>query len=303
MTMQPKTDYRHITVSPIAGACGAEIGGVDLAQPLDDATLAEIRQAFLDNLVIFFRDQDITPEQHKAFARHFGDLHINSFFPAVDGHDDVQLLIREPDATNPNVGGRWHSDVTYTAEPALGSMLYAKQVPAYGGDTMFANMYLAFETLSDGMKQLLRGLDAFHTAAENFSQRAAEAELPNSGAAGFKYAEDVEQDAVHPAVRTHPETGRDALYVNYVFTKYFIGMTREESAPILNYLFEHLTKPEFICRFKWENGSLAFWDNRCAQHFAINDYSGQRRHMNRVTIQGDAPFLASRKRDPGRAAA
>jgi taurine dioxygenase len=303
MTTETQAAYEHITVSPIAGALGAEIGNVDLSKPLDDAVIGEIRHAFLDNLVIFFRDQDITPEQHKTFARHFGDLHINSFFPTVEGHEDVQLLIKEPDDTRPNVGGRWHSDVTYTSKPALGSMLYAKEVPAYGGDTMFANMYLAYETLSDGMKELLRGLDAFHTAAENFSQRAAEAELGPVGSKGFVYSADVEQDAVHPAIRTHPETGRDALYINFVFTKYFVGMTREESAPILKFLCDHLSRPEFTCRFKWEKGSLAFWDNRCAQHFAINDYLGQRRHMNRVTVQGDAPFLASRKGDAKKAAA
>lgn len=301
MTTQSAPAYDRIAVNPISGALGAEIGNVDLSQPLDETTLAEIRRAFLDHLVIFFRDQELTPERHKTFARHFGDLHVNSFFPRVDGHDDVQLIVKEPTATA-NVGGRWHSDVTYTKRPALGSLLYARETPPYGGDTMFANMYLAYESLSDGMKTLLRNLDAYHSAAEGFAKRAAEAETPDSGSAGFVYSEDVEQEAVHPAIRTHPETGRDALYVNCAFTKSFEGLSREESAPILNYLFDHLGRPEFTCRFRWEPGSLAFWDNRCAQHFAINDYNGHRRHMNRVTVLGDEPFLATRT-DPERTAA
>ena len=301
MTSQAAPTYDRITVSPISGALGAEIGNVDLSQPLDDTTLAEIRRAFLDHLVIFFREQELTPEQHKAFARHFGDLHVNSFFPRVEGHEDVQLIVKEPTATA-NVGGRWHSDVTYTKRPALGSLLYAKETPPYGGDTMFANMYLAYESLSDGMKTLLRSLDAYHSAAEGFAKRAAEAETPDSGSAGFVYSEDVEQEAVHPAIRTHPETGRDALYINCAFTKSFDGLSRDESEPILNYLFDHLGRPEFTCRFRWEPGSLAFWDNRCAQHFAINDYHGHRRHMNRVTVLGDEPFLAARK-NPERTAA
>ena len=295
------TAYEHITVSPISGACGAEIGNVDLSKPLDAATLAEVRRAFVENLVIFFRDQDLTPDQHKAFARNFGDLHINSFFPRVDGHEDIQLIVKEP-TDRKNVGSVWHSDVTYTKRPALGSMLYAKEVPPYGGDTMFANMYLAYETLSDGMKALLRSLRAYHTAADNFSRAAAEAELPQTGRTGFVYSKDVEQEATHPAIRTHPESRRDALYVNKAFTKNFEGMTREESAPLLGFLFDHLARPEFTCRFRWTAGSLAFWDNRCVQHFALNDYHGHRRHMNRVTVLGDEPFLATRD-DPRRVAA
>jgi taurine dioxygenase len=285
-----KSTYEHIAVAPVTGALGAEIGSVDLSQPLSDGALSEIRRAFVENLVIFFRDQDITPEQHKAFARQFGDLHVNDFFPRVEGHDDVQLIVKEPSDTK-NVGGVWHSDVTYTKRPALGSLLYAKEVPPYGGDTLFANMYLAYETLSDGMRAMLRGLRAEHSAAENFARRAADA---RDSAAGFRYSEKAEQDATHPAIRTHPESGRDALYVNRSFTKSFAGMTREESAPLLNFLFDHLSRPEFTCRLRWQAGTLAFWDNRCAQHFALNDYHGYRRHMNRVTVLGDEPFLAER---------
>lgn len=289
MTAQ-QSAYKHITVAPVSGALGAEIGGVDLAKPHSDDALAEIRRAFVENLVIFFRDQDISPKQHKAFARHFGDLHVNDFFPRVDGHDDVQLIVKEP-GDSKNVGEVWHSDVTYTKCPALGSLLYAKEVPPFGGDTMFANMYLAYETLSDGMRALLRTLRAEHSAAENFAKRAAESK---SGTAGFRYSSDAEQEAVHPVIRTHPESGRDALYINRSFTKRFAGMTTEESEPLLGVLFDHLSRPEFTCRLRWTAGTLAFWDNRCVQHFAINDYHGHRRHMNRVTVLGDEPFLAER---------
>ncbi len=293
MSVVPQTDYRHITVRPISGALGAVIGGVDLSQPLSPEVIAEIRRALVENLVIFFRDQDLTPDQHKAFGRLFGDLHVNSFFPQVPGHEHVQLLVKEPQHRN-NIGERWHTDVSYTKRPALGSILYAKETPPYGGDTMFANMYLAYETLSDTMKEMLRGLRGYHSARENFAKRAAESDLPESASGGFKHSETVEQEAVHPLIRTHPESGRDALYVNRVFTTGIDGMKPEESAPILEYLFPHLCRPEFTCRFSWEPGSLAFWDNRCTQHSAINDYHGFRRHMNRVTILGDEPFLAER---------
>ncbi len=301
MNNRTETPYQHITVSPLAGALGAEIGGVDLARPLDDATLAEVRRAFLENLVIFFRDQDLSPEAHKAFARHFGELHVNTYFPTVEGHEDVQLIVKEPSDVK-NIGDRWHSDVTYKKQPALGSLLYAKETPAAGGDTMFSNMYLAFESLSEGMREMLRGLDGYHSAKERFQEIVADAAKPNQGGAGFTFQEGFEQEAVHPAIRTHPETGRDALYVNSSFTQRFDGLTVEESQPILKFLFDHVGRPEFTCRFHWTPGSLAFWDNRCAQHYAINDYNGHRRHMNRVTVLGDTPFLASRK-DPARVAA
>lgn len=290
------TKFQHISVSPIAGALGAEIEGVNLADPLPEAVLAEVREAFVENLVIFFRGQDITPDQQKAFAKNFGELHINDFIPKLEGHDEIQIISKEAHQ-RANAGGTWHSDVTYKRAPALGSMLYAKELPPFGGDTMFANMYLAYETLSDGMQELLRGLRAVHSAAENFSKRAEAArEKDGPGLSGFEYSETVEQVATHPVIRTHPESGKDALFVNSVFTKNFEGMTPEESAPILKFLFEHIARPEFSCRFRWSEGAIAFWDNRCAQHLALNDYHGHRRYMNRVTVLEDEPYLSTDRR-------
>jgi taurine dioxygenase len=279
--------YEHITVKPVAGAIGAEVFGVDLSRPVADAALDEIHRAFLDNCVVVFRDQDLTPDSQKAFARNFGSAHINDFFPTVEGHPDVQLVAKNPEDTR-NVGNRWHTDVSYVRIPPLGSMLYAVETPEAGGDTMFAGMYAAYESLSDGMQALLGDLKAVHSAAASFGTYATGPEMrAKNRAMAFKYSEDAEQLAVHPAVLTHPETGRKALNVNSSFTKHFEGMTAEESAPLLNYLYDHLSRPEFTCRVRWRKGTLAFWDNRCTQHFAVNDYQGLRCLMHRVTVLDD----------------
>lgn len=279
--------YEHITVKPLAGAIGAEIFGPDLSQLLAPAILDEIHKAHLDHLVIVFRDQELTPDSHKAFARHFGSAHINDFFPTVEGHPDVQLVAKNPEDTR-NVGDRWHTDVSYVAKPPLGSMLYALEVPEAGGDTMFASMYAAYDALSDGMKALLGDLKAVHSAAVSFGTYATGPEMQaRNKSMAFKYSEDAEQVAVHPVVREHRETGRKGLYVNCSFTMHFEGMTVEESAPLLNFLYDHMARPEFVCRVRWHKGTLIFWDNRCTHHNAINDYQGQRRLMHRVTVLDD----------------
>ncbi len=279
--------YEHITVKPLAGAIGAEIFGVDLSQDVAPDTLEEIKKAFLDNLVIVFRDQNLTPDTQKAFSRNFGSSHINDFFPTVEGHPDVQLVAKNPEDTR-NVGDAWHTDVSYVAKPPLGSMLYALEVPEAGGDTMFSSTYYAYETLSDGMKSLLEPLNAVHSATKSFGVNATGPEMRTKNKAmAFKYSEDAEQIAVHPVVRTHPETGRKGLYVNSSFTKHFEGMTAEESAPLLKFLYDHMARPEMTCRVRWEKGTLTFWDNRCAHHYALNDYQGQRRVMHRVTVLDD----------------
>jgi taurine dioxygenase len=273
-----------IAVHPVAGALGAEISGVDLAKPLDDATVAAIRQAWLRHLVIFFRDQELSPAQFLAFARRFGDPIEYPFVKGLDEHPEIIPVLKLAHETV-NFGGIWHSDTAYLERPPMASMLIAREVPPAGGDTEFANMYLAYETLSDGMRRLLGGLMAVNSSAAADVSRTREDRLKDSGRADAKK----EYVATHPVVRVHPETGRRALYVNVAHTVAFEGMTPEESAPLLQYMFRLQVRPDFTCRFRWRPGSIALWDNRCAQHNAINDYQGHRRLMHRITLAGDVP--------------
>jgi taurine dioxygenase len=275
----------RIEVAPVAGALGAEILGVDLSRPLDDASFADILQAFHDHSVIFFRDQEITPEQHITFARRFGPINVNRFFTPVPGHPEIAEVRKEPDQKK-NIGETWHTDHSYDEIPALGSMLVAREVPDHGGDTMFASMYAAYEALSEGMKRTLEPLRAIHSSRHIFGHAAGyhgtdlKGRLHNPDAAT--------QDAVHPVVIRHPDTGRKALYVNSNFTTGIEGWTREESEALLGFLYRHGARPEFTCRFRWRNGSIALWDNRSTWHCAVNDYHGQRRLMHRITIEGTA---------------
>jgi len=274
-----------IAMQKIAGAIGAEISGVDLSRDLPDATIAAIRQALLDHCVIFFREQELTAAQYLAFAQHFGEPIEYPFVRGLDGFPVITPVVKLEHETV-NFGGVWHSDTTYLAEPPMATMLYAREVPPYGGDTLFANMVMAYETLSPGMRRLLDGLVGVSDSAKADGSRTREDRLRDSATA------DAEKRLVaeHPAVRTHPETGKKALYVNSAHTARFKDMTIEESAPLLGYLWRHLTEPEFTCRFQWRPGSLAFWDNRAAQHNAINDYHGFRRVMQRITLKGDKPW-------------
>ena len=276
-----------LEITPIAGALGAEISGVSLSVELSEEVIAEIRQALLDHLVIFVRDQQITPEQHLAFSRRFGPLEEHDFVKGLPDHPEIIRVIREADETSLNFGGAWHSDVTHQESPALGSILYAIDVPPAGGDTLFANQYLAYETLSPGMKKMLDGMTAVHTARGPFGpQGRSKANWKNMQVTPSEKALD---ETVHPVIRTHPETGRKALFVNKTFTVRFSDMTEEESQPLLNYLFQHGHREQFTCRFRWQKNSIAFWDNRAALHFALNDYTGHRREMHRVTVSGDHP--------------
>jgi len=277
-----------ITVNRIAGALGAEISGVDLSQKLSDETIGEIRQALRDNLVIFFRDQNLTPGQHLAFGRRFGELQVHDFVEGMDDNQEI-LEVRKEEWETRNFGGGWHTDVSYLDRPALGSVLYAREVPDVGGDTMFANQYLAYETLSDGMKQMLDGMVAVHSARRPYGLDAPRARPGVKSSMQFNFSNSANAEMEHPVIRTHVETGKKALYVNGNFTIRFKDMTEAESAPLLEYLWEHAVRPEFTCRFRWQKGSIAFWDNRCTQHNAINDYNGQRRIMHRVTIEGERP--------------
>lgn len=271
------------TIAPVAGALGAEISGLDLSAPLSDATILAVRRAWLDHLVIFFRDQNLSPAQFLALGRRFGEAIEYPFVKGLPEYPEI-IPVLKLEHERVNFGGVWHSDTAYLDVPPMASMLVAREIPPYGGDTLFANMYLAYETLSDGLKAMLEGLLAVNSSAKADASRTREDRLKDS-------AREVKKDyaAAHPVVRRHPETGRRALYVNIAHTVRFDGMTEEESAPLLDYLFRHQTRPEFTCRFRWRAGSIAFWDNRCAQHNAINDYAGHRRLLHRLTLAGDIP--------------
>jgi taurine dioxygenase len=271
-----------IAISPVGGAIGAEISGVDLSRYLPDATVAAVRQALLDHLVVFFRGQNLTSARYHAFAARIGTPMRYPFVPGIEGFPEITPVLKRPDQTI-NFGGVWHSDTTYLPEPPMATLLLARELPASGGDTEFANQYLAYETLSDGLRSVLAGLRgvARSDKAEASRTREDRAKKPGTGSEVL-----IEE---HPVVRTHPETGRKALYVNIAHTARFAGMTEAESLPLLRYLWQHQTRPEFTCRFSWSPGALALWDNRCAQHQAINDYQGQRRLMHRITLAGDVP--------------
>lgn len=271
-------------IHPVSGALGAEITGVDLAKELDPSTVAALRRAWLDHLVLFFRDQPLTPPQFLAFARRFGDIVEYPFVKGLDDYPEIIPVVKL-EHERINFGGVWHSDTAYLDVPPMASMLLAREVPPVGGDTLFANMYLAYETLSNGMKRLLSAMRALNSSAKADASRTREDRIAERGRLDARTL----YEAAHPVVRVHPETGRKALYVNVAHTVRFDGMTEQESAPILEYLYRHQTRPELTCRFRWRPGSLAFWDNRCTQHNAVNDYAGHRRVMHRITLAGDVP--------------
>ncbi|HMK78142.1 MAG TPA: TauD/TfdA family dioxygenase [Xanthobacteraceae bacterium] len=273
----------NFDVRPIAGALGAEIHGVDLRDPRPDL-IAAIRAAWLEHLVVFFRDQDLSADQLLALARAFGEPIEYPFVKGLDGYPQITPVIKLPHE-KVNFGGLWHSDTAYLERPPMATILIARETPPRGGDTLFANMYLAYETLSPGMRRMLDALVVVNSSAKADVTRTREDRVRDSAKAEARQ----EYVAEHPAVRTHPETGRKALYVNSGHALRFCDMSIEESAPLLNYLFAHATRPEFTCRFRWEVGSIALWDNRCTQHNPVNDYHGFRRVMHRVTLAGDVP--------------
>ena len=273
-----------IGIHPVSGALGAEITGVDLAGDIDDQTLGVLRKAWLEHLVLFFHDQPLPPARFLTFARRFGEIIEYPFVKGLEEYPEIIPVVKL-EHERINFGGVWHSDTAYLDAPPMASMLLAREVPPAGGDTLFANMYLAYETLSDGMQRMLAGLAAVNSSSAADVSRTREDRIKDSARADARK----EYSAAHPVVRVHPETGRRALYVNVAHTVHFEGMTAEESAPILRYLYQHQVRPEFTCRFAWRPGSLAFWDNRCAQHNAINDYQGHRRLLHRITLAGDRP--------------
>ena len=272
-----------LQIRPIAGALGAEILDVDLRDPHPDL-IAAIRAAWLEHCVVFFRDQTLSAEQFLALARAFGEPIEYPFVKGLEGFPHITPVIKL-EHEKINFGGLWHTDTAYLERPPMATMLIARETPARGGDTLFANMYLAYETLSEGMRRMLDGLTAINSSAKADVTKTREDRVRDSAKADAR----PEYSAEHPVVRTHPETGRKALYVNGGHALRLKDMSVEESAPLLNYLFQHATRPEFTCRFHWEVGSIALWDNRCTQHNPVNDYHGQRRVMHRVTLAGDVP--------------
>jgi taurine dioxygenase len=279
--------YSRIALTPASGALGAEVSGVDLSC-LDDETFEEIHAAWLEHQVLFFRDQKLTPGDQTAFAQRFGELEAYPFIKPLKGFPHVIPIVKEKD-TRVNFGGGWHSDMSYQEKPVMATLLHAIEVPQSGGDTLFANMVAAYDALSDGMKQLLDGVRGVFTASKVH------------GAAGlYKNADhpmDMTKDGareearhLHPVVRTHPETGRKALYLDLPHVERLENMRVQESEPLMNFLYQHATQPQFTARFRWTPGALAVWDNRCVQHYALNDYPGQRREMNRITVKGDVPY-------------
>lgn len=296
MSAIPKAsgEYRTFRIDPVCGAGGAELSGIDASKPLPAETVAELRRALAEYCVIFLRDQDLVPEQQKAFARHFGSLSATPFIKSLDGHPEMMRIVREAEESKKlNFGGRWHTDMTFSPEPVLGTCLYCREAPAVGGDTIWTNQMLAFDALSDGLKRKLEGMRVMHSAKRSYGPQGAYAD-DDLKSMRIKVGEEGTKEQAHPCIRTHPETGRSILFVNWVYCIRFEDMTEDESAPLLDFLNRHSQRPEFQIRFRWRKGSMALWDNRSTQHIAVNDYGGYRRVMDRLTIAGDRPYFRTR---------
>lgn len=276
------TDFQTMSIKPLSPIIGAEVIGVDLTEPVREQTFQELHDALMKHLVLFFREQFITLDQQKEFGRLFGDLHVHPAAPGPEGHPEI-INVHADENSSWVVGETWHSDVTCDDEPPMGSILHLNQVPAVGGDTMYANMYEAYEALSEPMRDCLVGLTAVHDSKQTLTVR-----YGNDGR--FRDPQERYPSAVHPVVRTHPVTGRKALYVNSSYTTAINGLSKQESTALLDMLFKHIATPEFHCRFRWRPNSVAFWDNRATQHKAVWDYYPETRSGFRVTVKGDRPF-------------
>lgn len=275
---------KQLRVRPISGSLGAIVEGVDLSQGLDDDTYAAIKEILLDNLVIFFRDQDITPDQQIAFGRRFGELHIHPFIPNLEGYREIiQLKVKSGAKETLRLANQWHEDLSYTYDPPLAAILWAATVPSRGGDTMWVNLYKAYDTLSDRMKEIVESLSAWHDVTKTYRRQ----ELQTKGGAE-QYWKTFEKTppALHPLVKVHPETGKKLLYVSELTTTHIEGLREPESDALLQMLFRHLDWKELHCRFYWEKHSMAMWDNRCTAHYAVRDYT-EPREMHRVTVLGE----------------
>ena len=283
--MMKNTKYKNIKIKKVSGAIGALIEDVQLGENLAENTSNEIYDAFLKHQVIFFRDQNFTSESLVSFAKRIGTPIIYPFVKGLESFPEITPILKKETDVN-NFGGIWHSDTTYQDEPPKGTMLYALEVPEFGGDTEFSNQYLAYENLSKKMKLFLEKQKAVNISGKGKVTKT-RSDVMKHSSVGLKSDE---LEAIHPVVRTHPETKKKSLYINEAHTTNFVGMTVEESTPILEFLFKHQIKSEFTCRFKWKKGSVSIWDNRCSIHNPINDYHGSRRLMHRIIFQGDKPF-------------
>ena len=273
-----------LQVTPLAPAVGAEVRGVDLSQPLAPATLAQLRRIWLDAGVLVLPDQPLTSEAFLAFARALGEVSEYPFLRGLDGHPEITGVVKLEHETV-NFGGVWHSDTTYLPRPPMATLLLARETPPVGGDTLFASQAAAYEALPDPLKRRIEGLRAVSSSAKAEVSRTREDRLRDHARSDG----DQSFEATHPVVRTHPETGRRALFVNPAHSVRFDGLTEAESAPLLAALFAHQIRPEFTCRVIWRPGTLAIWDNRQLLHFPLNDYQGHRRVMHRITLKGDVP--------------
>jgi taurine dioxygenase len=277
-----------LEIHPLSGNIGAEIRGADLSA-LDDATFEQVHRAFLDHAVLVFRDQKLSHSDQIAFGRRFGELDVH---PIAIGMEEYPELIRvlKPAGERASFGTSWHTDNTFFEHPSLATILYGVTIPPYGGDTIWASTEKAYEALSPGMRKIVDDLVAVHTASRAYDPKVTgEAKYRGEAAINYRWSDSIHDEVEHPVVRTHPETGRRGLFVNPMFTVRIAGMSQGESDAILRFLYEHATRPEFTCRLQWRPGTVAMWDNRCTQHYAIDDYEGFERVMYRVTVQGDRP--------------
>ncbi len=282
--------YTTISVEPIAGSCGAEVSGVNLAKPINRKTFAEVYEAWLAYQVLFFRDQKLTSGEYLKFAKKWGGIHVHPFVKGLRRYPEI-LEVKKTETDTYTFGNRWHTDQMFAPQPAKATLLYAKETPTVGGDTLYANMYDAYDALSLGMKKMLEPIRTFNVGDGNKrSAKYGNRENRYKGASAKPKAppKGVKTNSQHPLVRTHPETGRKALYIG-VHTQELVGFSREEGNFLIDMLRTHCTKEEFIARFNWQKNSIAIWDNRCLQHYAVSDYPGQRRRMHRITIKGDKP--------------
>jgi len=281
---------RAITIHPMSGHLGAEVEGVDLSHFVDDGIFEQVHQAFLDHGVIVLRNQELSREGQIDFGRRFGELDVHPIVVGMKEHPEI-IELRKPAGERVSFGTSWHSDNSFFAEPSQASILYGVTIPPYGGDTLWASMERAYDALSPGMQKLLEGLDAVHSARRAYDPAVTGAEKYEKKAAiNYEYSAAVYEEVEHPVIRTHPETGRKSIYVNATFTDRVVGLSRAESDAILRFLYEHATRPEFTCRLRWEPGTVAIWDNRATQHYALGDYTGFDRLMYRVSVAGNRPF-------------